>query len=60
MDLYDFLNHATLGSPHSDPAYNQTGSSAWGWTDPLSGREFIGESKTENLNNKHSELIDCF
>ncbi|CZT10353.1 uncharacterized protein RAG0_14846 [Rhynchosporium agropyri] len=38
-DLYDFINHATLGSPISDSA-GRTGSSAWGWTDPKSGREF--------------------
>lgn len=45
MDLYDFINHATLGSPNG---WNElgdgvllTGSSSWGWTDPESGREFI-------------------
>lgn len=44
MDLYDFINHATLGSPNADPNYNQTGASCWGWTDPHSGREFIGKT----------------
>jgi hypothetical protein len=42
VDLYDFINHASLGSPKSDTA-GRTGSSTWGWTDPESGREFIGE-----------------
>ncbi|KAK0099558.1 hypothetical protein ONS96_008060 [Cadophora gregata f. sp. sojae] len=41
MDLYDFINHASLGSPLFNTQYNQTGSSVWGWTDPESGREFI-------------------
>ncbi|PVH76875.1 hypothetical protein DL98DRAFT_574162 [Cadophora sp. DSE1049] len=41
MDLYDFINHAALGSPLFNTQYNQTGSSVWGWTDPESGREFI-------------------
>ncbi|CRK28876.1 hypothetical protein BN1708_015356, partial [Verticillium longisporum] len=40
MDLYDFINHAELGSPSSD-SQCRTGSSTWGWTDPESGREFI-------------------
>ncbi|ROT38201.1 hypothetical protein SODALDRAFT_333973 [Sodiomyces alkalinus F11] len=40
MDIYDFINHATLGSPNSDPQL-RTGSTAWGWSDPESGREFI-------------------
>ncbi|KAK3388089.1 hypothetical protein B0T20DRAFT_365770 [Sordaria brevicollis] len=40
MDLYDFVNHATLGSPLSTEE-GQTGSSIWGWTDPKSQREFI-------------------
>ncbi|EEY16551.1 conserved hypothetical protein [Verticillium alfalfae VaMs.102] len=40
MDLYDFINHAELGSPSSD-SQGRTGSSTWGWTDPESGREFI-------------------
>ncbi|KAK0614901.1 hypothetical protein B0T17DRAFT_498120 [Bombardia bombarda] len=40
VDLYDFINHATLGSPQSDPD-GLTGSGSWGWTDPVSGREFI-------------------
>lgn len=41
MDLYDFLNHASLGSPLYNTDYDQTGSSTWGWTDPESGREFV-------------------
>lgn len=41
IDLYDFINHATLGSPHAD-YLGRTGSSAWGWTDPESSREFVG------------------
>ncbi|KAM0322522.1 hypothetical protein ACHAQA_009368 [Verticillium albo-atrum] len=40
VDLYDFINHSELGSPHSDASF-RTGSSAWGWTDPVSGREFV-------------------
>ncbi|WDK13068.1 hypothetical protein CGRA01v4_04349 [Colletotrichum graminicola] len=40
MDLYDFVNHATLGSPNTDYR-GKSGSSSWGWTDPDSGREFI-------------------
>ncbi|KAI6780497.1 uncharacterized protein J7T54_000136 [Emericellopsis cladophorae] len=45
MDLYDFINHATLGSPNGwDEGGNGlllTGSSSWGWTDPESKREFV-------------------
>ncbi|KAL8415360.1 hypothetical protein RB596_006097 [Gaeumannomyces avenae] len=45
IDLYDFINHATLGSPNGwDEAGDGlllTGSGSWGWTDPESGREFI-------------------
>ncbi|EAA35541.3 hypothetical protein GE21DRAFT_1844 [Neurospora crassa] len=40
MDLYDFINHATIGSPLATEE-GATGSSIWGWTDPRSGREFI-------------------
>ncbi|EGZ76900.1 hypothetical protein NEUTE2DRAFT_50022 [Neurospora tetrasperma FGSC 2509] len=40
MDLYDFINHATLGPPLATED-GATGSSIWGWTDPRSGREFI-------------------
>lgn len=40
IDLYDFINHAELGSPNSDSRF-RTGSTTWGWTDPESGREFI-------------------
>ncbi|KAK1623511.1 hypothetical protein BDP81DRAFT_503096 [Colletotrichum phormii] len=40
IDLYDFINHATLGSPHSTTS-GRTGSTVWGWTDPSSDREFI-------------------
>jgi len=35
--LYSFINHADLGAPTG------RGSSSWGWTDPESGREFVGE-----------------
>lgn len=45
VDLYDFINHATLGSPRGwDEKKNGellTGSSSWGWTDPESKREFV-------------------
>lgn len=37
MDLYSFRSHADLGAPTGE------GSSSWGWTDPESGREFVGE-----------------
>ena len=40
MDLYDFINHATLGSPNTDYR-GKSGSSSWGWTDPESQRQFI-------------------
>lgn len=40
-DLYDFINHHTLGSPGFNTQYNETGSGSWGWTDPSSGREFV-------------------
>ncbi|KAK8868445.1 hypothetical protein PGQ11_007023 [Apiospora arundinis] len=40
IDLYDFINHATLGSPNTDYR-GKSGSSSWGWTDSESGREFI-------------------
>ncbi|ROT38943.1 hypothetical protein SODALDRAFT_276544 [Sodiomyces alkalinus F11] len=40
IDLYDFINHATLGSPNTEYR-GKSGSSSWGWTDPESGREFI-------------------
>jgi choice-of-anchor B domain-containing protein len=40
IDLYDFINHATLGSPNTDYR-GKSGSSSWGWFDPESGREFI-------------------
>jgi choice-of-anchor B domain-containing protein len=50
MDLYDFINHATLGSSNGYPESHApdgsqflTGSSSWGWTDPESGREFIAD-----------------
>ncbi|KAI6360556.1 hypothetical protein MCOR25_006719 [Pyricularia grisea] len=39
-DLYDFLPHAAIGSPIGNSA-GEVGSSAWGWTDEESGREFI-------------------
>jgi choice-of-anchor B domain-containing protein len=45
MDLYDFINHATLGSPNGRPDTGiypfLTGSGSWGWVDPESGREFV-------------------
>ncbi|KAH7363233.1 hypothetical protein B0T11DRAFT_329224 [Plectosphaerella cucumerina] len=45
IDLYDFINHATLGSPHGWDEKGDgvllTGSSSWGWTDPESDREFV-------------------
>ncbi|KAH6695595.1 hypothetical protein F5X68DRAFT_258181 [Plectosphaerella plurivora] len=45
IDLYDFINHATLGSPNGWDELGDgvllTGSSSWGWTDPESGREFV-------------------
>jgi len=40
-DLYSFINHADLG------AASGRGSSSWGWTDPLSGREFIASGAYE-------------
>ncbi|KAL8301255.1 hypothetical protein RB597_001931 [Gaeumannomyces tritici] len=39
-DLYDFLPHAAIGSPRGT-ASGEVGSSTWGWSDPVSGREFI-------------------
>ncbi|KEY74702.1 hypothetical protein S7711_05453 [Stachybotrys chartarum IBT 7711] len=44
IDLYDFMNHAELGSPGSD-AQLRTGSGSWGWVDPDSGREFIANGQ---------------
>jgi choice-of-anchor B domain-containing protein len=44
IDLYDFKNHADLGSPGSD-AQMRTGSGSWGWVDPESGREFIANGQ---------------
>lgn len=45
VDLYDFINHATLGSPNGWDELGDgvllTGSSSWGWVDPESGREFV-------------------
>jgi hypothetical protein len=43
MDIYDFINHATLGSPNGmiEDGELLTGSSSWGWTDPVSKREFV-------------------
>lgn len=42
MDLYDFINHAELGSPNgyglTPESIPRTGSSTWGWVDPDSGR----------------------
>lgn len=40
MDLYDFMDHASLGSPGADPR-GRTGSSSWGWIDHESGRVFV-------------------
>lgn len=42
IDLYDFINHATLGSPNTDYR-GKSGASSWGWWDVETGREFIGE-----------------
>ncbi|CAL3969718.1 hypothetical protein PZA11_007696 [Diplocarpon coronariae] len=39
VDLHDFISHADLGSPTGSGGI--IGSSAWGWTDPDSGREFV-------------------
>jgi choice-of-anchor B domain-containing protein len=45
VDLYDFINHATLGSSNGYPDTGiypfLTGSGSWGWVDPESGREFV-------------------
>ncbi|KAG9235988.1 hypothetical protein BJ875DRAFT_457570 [Amylocarpus encephaloides] len=41
MDLYSFISHADLGAPTGE------GSSAWGWTDPESGREFVANGAYE-------------
>lgn len=57
MDLYDFINHHTLGSPGFNTVYNETGSGSWGWTDPKSGREFIG--KLEAYGIRQRELTNC-
>lgn len=42
IDLYDFVNHAELGSPNgyglTPDSIPRTGSSTWGWVDPESGR----------------------
>ena len=42
IDLYDFINHAELGSPNgfglTPETIPRTGSSTWGWVDPESGR----------------------
>lgn len=42
IDLYDFINHAELGSPNgfglTPDSIPRTGSSTWGWVDPDSGR----------------------
>jgi choice-of-anchor B domain-containing protein len=46
IDLYDFMNHAQLGSPGAD-AKMRTGSGSWGWVDPESGREFIANGQYE-------------
>lgn len=48
MDLYDFINHATLGSPNTDYR-GKSGSSSWGWTDPDSGREFIASGMYDGV-----------
>jgi len=35
MDLYDFMNHESLGGGEADPRYpNRRGSSVWGWVGP--------------------------
>ena len=48
VDLYDFINHATLGSPNTDYR-GKSGSSSWGWTDPDSKREFVGKSFHQSI-----------
>lgn len=65
MDLYDFINHATLGSPLATEE-GATGSSIWGWTDPRSGREFIGRLMSPWLDGMmviksgmHTDLSSC-
>ncbi|CAG8956885.1 hypothetical protein HYFRA_00012340 [Hymenoscyphus fraxineus] len=40
-DLYSFISHEDLGAPSAE------GSSAWGWTDPESGREFVASGAYE-------------
>ncbi|KAH7304019.1 hypothetical protein B0I35DRAFT_454867 [Stachybotrys elegans] len=51
IDLYDFINHATLGSPNgyglTPDSIPRTGSSTWGWIDPESGREFIANGMVD-------------
>ncbi|CAH0050083.1 unnamed protein product [Clonostachys solani] len=51
IDLYDFINHATLGSPDGWDELGDglllTGSSSWGWTDPESKREFVASGMYE-------------
>lgn len=35
MDLYDFMNHDSMGGGEADPRYpNRRGSSVWGWVGP--------------------------
>jgi hypothetical protein len=49
MDLYDFLNHESMGGGEADPRYpNRRGSSVWGWVGPK-GRQIalIGNSGQE-------------
>lgn len=53
IDLYDFINHATLGSPDGWDRQGDgkllTGSSSWGWTDPASDREFVASGMYEGV-----------
>ncbi|RBQ86437.1 hypothetical protein VDGD_08047 [Verticillium dahliae] len=44
IDLYDFVNHAELGSPGSDVQL-RTGSGSWGWVHEESGREFVANGQ---------------
>ena len=48
IDLYDFVNHAELGSPGSDSLL-RTGSGSWGWVDPESGREFVANGQYDGV-----------
>ncbi|KAH8650523.1 hypothetical protein BGZ60DRAFT_534184 [Tricladium varicosporioides] len=55
MDLYSFISHADMGAPTGE------GSSAWGWSDPVSGREFVATGAYEGTSlleiNKAGQLV---